>query len=92
LGTLVVNITGSFLIGVFAGIFRHGASTSTRAFIITGNCGGYTTFSSFSLQNLQLLENGQYYYAGVNTALSVAFCMLGVWLGYLLGVAIAAEK
>ncbi|HEY6226956.1 MAG TPA: fluoride efflux transporter CrcB [Verrucomicrobiae bacterium] len=89
LGTLVVNITGSFLIGLFAGMFRSGASTTARAFLMTGICGGYTTFSSFSLQNLQLLESGKYYYAGLNTALSFVLCMVAVWLGYVAGVALA---
>ena len=89
LGTLVVNITGSFLIGLFAGMFRSGASTTTRAFLMTGICGGYTTFSSFSLQNLQLLESGNYYHAGLNTALSLTLCMVAVWLGYLAGVALS---
>jgi CrcB protein len=56
---------------------------------MTGICGGYTTFSSFSLQNLQLLESGNYYYAGLNTALSLALCMVAVWLGYLAGVALS---
>src|SRR5689334_7020360 len=91
LGTLVVNVTGSFLIGLFAGMFRSGASTTTRAFLMTGICGGYTTFSSFSLQNLQLLENGNYYYAGVNAALSLLLCMLGVWVGYVFGNMVAAK-
>ena len=90
-GTLVVNVTGSFLIGLFAGMFRSGASTTARAFLMTGICGGYTTFSSFSLQNLQLLENGNYYYAGVNTALSLLLCMLGVWLGYIFGNMVSAK-
>jgi CrcB protein len=89
LGTLVVNITGSFLIGLFAGMFRSGASTTARAFLMTGICGGYTTFSSFSLQNLQLLESGKYYYAGLNTALSFVLCMVAVWFGYVAGVALA---
>jgi CrcB protein len=85
LGTLVVNVTGSFLIGLLAGVFRSGASSTARAFLMTGICGGYTTFSSFSLQNLQLLENGNYYYAGLNTALSLLLCMVGVWIGYVVG-------
>lgn len=91
LGTLVVNVTGSFLIGLFAGMFRSGASTTSRAFLMTGICGGYTTFSSFSLQNLQLLENGNYYYAAVNTALSLLLCMVGVWVGYIFGNTVSAK-
>ena len=91
LGTLVVNVTGSFLIGLFAGMFRSGASTTARAFLMTGICGGYTTFSSFSLQNLQLLQNGNYYYAGLNTALSLLLCMVGVWVGYIFGNMVSAK-
>lgn len=92
-GTLIVNVTGSFLIGIFAGLAKSGTmSTSTRAFLIVGICGGYTTFSSFSLQNLQLLENGNYCYASLNIALSVTLCMAGVWIGYVLGAAFSTSK
>jgi CrcB protein len=91
LGTLIVNITGSFIIGLLAGMFRSGASSSARAFLMTGICGGYTTFSSFSLQNLQLLQSGNYYYAGLNTALSLLLCMVGVWVGYIFGSIVPAK-
>jgi CrcB protein len=57
-----------------------------------GICGGYTTFSSFSLQNLQLLQNGNYYYAGLNAALSLFLCTIAVWLGYILGTALNVSK
>jgi len=49
-----------------------------------GICGGYTTFSSFSLQTLNLIEDGELLYAGANIVLSVASCLLAVWLGHLL--------
>ena len=92
IGTLVVNVTGSFIIGVLAALAKSDAiSHSARAFLMVGVCGGYTTFSSFSLQNLQLLQNGNYYYAGLNTALSLLLCMVGVWLGYLVGNLIPAK-
>jgi fluoride exporter len=53
--------------------------------LITGVCGGYTTFSSFSLQTLKLLRDREWFYAGGNILGSVALCMITVWLGYLLG-------
>jgi CrcB protein len=84
-GTMVINITGSFIIGfVFTLTAPDGrlfVSTGTRQFIMTGFCGGYTTFSSFSLQTLNLLRNGEWGAAGGNIFGSVALCMAGVWLG-----------
>lgn len=87
-GTLIVNITGSFLIGLFAGLAgpegRFIASPAARAFFMIGVCGGYTTFSSFSLQTLALLSDGEALRAGANVLLSVNLCLLAVWLGSLL--------
>jgi CrcB protein len=91
LGTLIINISGSFLIGVFAALtVSHGRmDPQTRAFatqlVMTGICGGYTTFSSFSLQTLNLLRDREYLYAGGNILLSVILCMVAVWIGYMLG-------
>jgi len=89
LGTLVVNVSGSFLIGIFAAITAPDISNSHRAtiiqFFMIGICGGYTTFSSFSLQTLNLLRDREWLYAGGNIILSVILCMIAVWLGYLLG-------
>jgi CrcB protein len=90
-GTLVVNVTGSFVIGILGAVTAaEGRMTpQSRVFatqlLITGVCGGYTTFSSFSLQTLRLLQDREWLYAGGNVLLSVALCMLAVWLGYLLG-------
>ncbi|MCP5520919.1 MAG: fluoride efflux transporter CrcB [Verrucomicrobiales bacterium] len=88
-GTLCVNIVGSMIIGFGATVMspdgRWLASAATRQFLLVGFCGGYTTFSSFSLQTLTLLQDGQWWRAGANMAGSVAACMLAVWLGAILG-------
>lgn len=79
-GTLVVNVVGSFVIGLFA-TAPAGLSPDARLFITVGLCGGYTTFSSFSLQTLDLLRSGQTAAALGNIAGSVALCLLAVWAG-----------
>ena len=91
-GTLIVNISGSFIIGPFATATGHEgrwlAPATFRQFFMLGVCGGYTTFSSFSLQTLNLAEDGQWFKAGANSVLSLVLCLLGVWLGSLLASAI----
>ena len=90
-GTLVINVTGSFVIGIIAALaIPEGRMDSqSRAFatqfLMIGICGGYTTFSSFSLQTLNLLRDREWLYACGNVILSVVLCMIAVWLGYLLG-------
>ncbi len=88
-GTLVVNVTGSFLIGFVATVTgpdgRLFAGPVTRQFWMPGIFGGFTTFSSFSLQTLLLAEDGEWRQAAANVALSVALCLAGVWLGAVLG-------
>ncbi|HWD93925.1 MAG TPA: fluoride efflux transporter CrcB [Verrucomicrobiae bacterium] len=97
-GTLVVNITGSFVIGILGALTASDGKMAPQSrifatqLLITGVCGGYTTFSSFSLQTLNLLRDREWLYAGGNILLSVIFCMIAVWLGYLLGSALNSMK
>jgi CrcB protein len=87
LGTLLVNVTGSFLISFFAGLAGPDGpwlvSPLWRQVIMAGVLGGYTTFSSFSFQTLALLNQGQWLRAGANIMLSVMLCLLAVWIGQL---------
>lgn len=85
-GTLFVNIAGSFVIGVCAGMR---AGDFTRQFVMFGVLGGFTTFSSFSLQTLELFQKGDTAFALTNIALSIVLCLLGVWLGSLAGRSLA---
>ena len=86
-GTIVVNVTGSFIIGFFATLTgpegRWFVSGNSRQFFMTGICGGYTTFSSFSLQTLNLADDGEWFRAGANVMLSVISCLVAVWLGHI---------
>lgn len=88
-GTLFVNVTGSFLIGLYAALAGPGgrlmAGPIQRHFFMTGLFGGYTTFSIFSLETIQLLETGRPGTASLVVALSLAGWMAAVWVGYTLG-------
>jgi len=85
-GTLLVNIAGCTFIGLFATLSgtdgRFLVSPTTRRFVMVGICGGYTTFSSFSLETLNLARDGQWVRAAGNILGSVVLCMIGVWLGH----------
>ena len=89
-GTLVVNVTGAIVIGFFAALSlpegRHIVPPAARIFVMTGICGGYTTFSTFSLETLNLMRDGEWFHAFGNIMLSVALCLIAVWLGYALAL------
>ena len=95
-GTLIVNVTGSFIIGFFASLTgpdgRVFVGTDARQFVMTGVCGGYTTFSSFSLQTLNLARDGEMALAGANAVLSFALCLVAVWLGHIAASALNQLK
>lgn len=95
-GTLIVNVSGSFIIGFIAtltepeGRFLVGAST--RHFLIAGILGGFTTYSSFSLQTLALARGGEWLRAGANATGTFVICFLAVWLGFLCAAWLNAFK
>ena len=86
-GTLIINVTGSFAIGFFATLTGPQgvvlARPEVRSFFMIGFCGGYTTFSSFSLQTLTLARDGQWLAAGGNVVASNVGCLAAVWLGHI---------
>jgi CrcB protein len=91
-GTMFVNVTGSFVIGLVGTLTgpegRLLVPSDARIFVMVGICGGYTTFSSFSLQTLNLARDGEWLWAGGNVLLSVVLCLAAVWLGHVCGAAI----
>jgi CrcB protein len=88
-GTLLVNISGGFVIGIAAAAVAPGGvdagDPTVRQLVMTGLCGGYTTFSSFSLNTLNLARAGDRLRAFANIVGSVVLCFLAVWAGYALG-------
>lgn len=85
-GTLLVNITGSFIIGFLTGISERSTilTTEWRLFLMVGLCGGFTTFSSFTNENLMLLHNGQFLSIFLYTGLSIFLGFIAVFFGYAL--------
>lgn len=83
-GTLLVNVLGSFVLGVLVGLAgRSPALTQEwRLFLMVGLCGGFTTFSTFSGENLALMHSGQFMAIAVYTGLSVFLGFLAVFMGY----------
>ena len=84
-GTLLVNVAGSFLIGLIAGLAGPGGriGADLRLFLTVGLCGGFTTFSAFSFETMELLRERHFAAAGANVLASVLVCLAGVWLGSL---------
>ena len=86
MGTLAVNIIGSFLIGFMLGIFMNSnlLHTNLKLFLVVGFCGGFTTFSSFTNENFLLLQNGQYLTALIYIGGSIIIGILAVFAGFLI--------
>ena len=91
-GTVAVNVFGCGLIGLFATLTgpqgRVPVPLSGRLFFMTGVCGGYTTFSAFSLQTLNLARDGEWAKAVGNAAASLLLCLAAVWLGHVAATAL----
>ena len=91
-GTLFINVLGSFVIGFFAALTgpdgRFLMGTVSRQFVMIGICGGFTTYSSFSLQTLNLANEGEWLYAGLNIVSSFVLCLLAVWMGHAAAVSL----
>jgi CrcB protein len=85
-GTLFVNVTGSFAIGLLAALVaadgRPLLGADARALLLVGVLGGFTTFSSFSLDTLALARSGALGAAALNIGSSLVLCLVGVWLGF----------
>jgi CrcB protein len=88
-GTLAVNVSGSFVIGLAGALTASGAAfdgnMTIRQFVMIGICGGYTTFSSFSLQTLNLARDREWSRVVLNIVASVGLCVFAVWLGFGVG-------
>lgn len=91
-GTVIINVTGSLIIGLFSTLTlangRFPVSDNMRLFVMIGLCGGYTTFSSFSLQTLDLLRSGAIVRACINVVASVVLCIGAVAVGHLIATRI----
>lgn len=95
-GTLLVNVSGSFLIGLFATLTGPDGRWLVPAwfrqqFFMLGICGGYTTFSSFSLQTLTQMQEGEWLYAVGNVLGSVVACLAAVWFGHIVAASFNAS-
>jgi CrcB protein len=94
-GTFTVNVLGSLAIGICGALVAQAQRVSdpqfTREFVMIGFLGGFTTFSAFSLQTLQLLRDGKSGLALANVGFSIAVCLAAVWLGYAIGSRVATS-
>jgi CrcB protein len=86
-GTLFVNVSGSFLMGLLTELMlqRFPLAAEYRAAVLIGFLGAYTTFSTFAIESFYLVEQGNYWKAGINMFLSVTLCLVAVWVGLILG-------
>jgi fluoride exporter len=82
-GTMLVNVAGCILIGILIGLFEKGeiVKPEWRLLLATGFCGGFTTFSAFAAENVQLLKDGRLLYFSIYTVASVVLGILGTYLG-----------
>lgn len=82
-GTFIANIVGCFIIGLLAGwlLFNTGKSQQLPLLLVTGFCGGYTTFSAFAFENVQLLQSGHTLFSVLYIFLSIALGLLALWSG-----------
>jgi len=82
--TLLINISGSFIIGLVAAyaLKNEWFAANWKLFLATGICGGFTTFSAFSLENLQLLQQGKYLWALLYIAASIVLGLIATFFGY----------
>jgi len=84
LGTFTVNVLGSLAIGIAAGLWEvDQRKNPLPLFLMTGFCGGFTTFSTFSLQTLELIQKNDYSRAGMNMTASVTLCIACTWMGWM---------
>ncbi len=84
LGTMMVNITGCFVIGLLMTLFQEKVAVgqNLRLFLIIGLLGGFTTFSSFSYDTLALMKSGNFLSAGLNAGVSLFGCLIATWAGF----------
>ena len=85
-GTLMVNVTGCFIIGIIYGLSEKGEiiTPEWRLFLATGICGGFTTFSTFTYESISLIRSSEYFYASVYAGISVFAGLIATYLGLLL--------
>ena len=84
-GTFVINIVGAFIIGVLFGLAgRHQVNEELYLLLASGFCGGFTTFSTFALENVDLFQKGQsvtaFMYMGLSVIIGLLLCRVGIWL------------